>query len=54
LSLIIGKPLTQSLVTSCRVANTEARDQRAWTPAYRAYNAQLAAGLPVSKFAGEH
>jgi dihydroflavonol-4-reductase len=42
MGLIIGKPLVQSLVTSCRVANTEARDQLAWIPAYRA----VSDGLP--------
>jgi nucleoside-diphosphate-sugar epimerase len=41
MGLIIGKPLVQSLVTSCRVANTEARDHLAWIPAYRAVSDRL-------------
>ena len=42
MSLIIGRPLVQSLVTSCRVANTEAAEQLGWRPA----RPTLADGLP--------
>lgn len=42
MSLIIGRPLVQSLVTSCRVVNTEASDQLGWRPA----RPTLADGLP--------
>jgi nucleoside-diphosphate-sugar epimerase len=42
MSLIIGRPLVQSLVTSCRVTNTEAAGQLGWRPA----RPTLADGLP--------
>jgi len=42
MSLIIGRPLVQSLVTSCRVTNTEAAGQLGWRPA----RSTLADGLP--------
>ena len=42
MSPIIGRPLVRSLVTSCRVANTEAAGQLGWRPA----RPTLADGLP--------